>query len=91
LSESEEQASGTRQNTSDTERDTVDATLSVAGADCKVTSAKLTDCDDRRLTLRLTEDGLREFITELADAAAWLADHSTADLGGLNGGEADAE
>jgi hypothetical protein len=80
---------------SDTERDIVDATLSVAGTDCEVTSARLVDCDDRRLSIRLTEDGLREFITELrleefdADAAAWLADHSTADLGGLKGGESD--
>lgn len=77
------------------EYDTVDATLSVGGADCEVTSARLVDCDDRRLTLRLTEDGLREFITELrlqefdAGAAEWLADHSTGDLGALNGGEGD--
>ena len=75
-----------------TERDTVDATLSVASADCEVTAARLADCDDRRITLTLSEDGLREFITELrlqeydADAAAWLADHSTADLGSLEGG-----
>lgn len=80
---------------SDSERDTVDATLSVAGVDCEVTAARLVDCDDRRLSIQLTEDGLREFITELrlqeydADAAAWLADHSTADLGVLEGGEPD--
>ncbi|WP_135823032.1 hypothetical protein [Halostella litorea] len=79
----------------ESEHDTVDATLSVGGAECEVTSAGLKDCDDRRLTLRLTEDGLRDFITELrlqeydADAAAWLADHSTADLGALEGGETD--
>lgn len=83
------------QSPSDTERHTVDATLSVAGADCEVTSAKLADCDDRRLSIKLSVDGLWEFITELrlqeydADAAAWLADHSTADLGGLDPEEAD--
>lgn len=71
-------------------RDTVDAVLSVAGADCEVSSASLEDCDDRRLTLRLTEDGLREFIIELrlqsydADASEWLAEHSTADLGSID-------
>lgn len=76
-------------------RETVDATLSVGGADCDVTSARLEDCDDRRLTIKLSEDGLREFITELrleeydADAADWLADHSTADFGTLEGGESD--
>ena len=77
------------------DRDTVDATLSVAGADCEVTAARLEDCDDRRITLTLSEDGLREFITELrlqeydAEAAEWLADHSTADLGSLDGGDGD--
>lgn len=78
-----------------TARDTVDAFLSVADADCEVSSFRLVDCDDRRLTLQLTEDGLREFITELrlqeydTDAAAWLADHSTADMTTLSGGETD--
>lgn len=80
-------------SSNESDRDTVDTVLSVAGADCEVTSASLDDCDDRRLTIRLTEDGLREFITTLrlqeydAEASEWLADHSTADLGPLDTGD----
>jgi len=75
-----------------TENDTVDATLSIGGVDCEITSVRLVDCDDRRLTLTLTEDGLREFITELrlqessVDAADWLANHSRERHGGGRGG-----
>jgi len=69
----------------------VDATLTVAGAGCEVTAAQVTDYDGREVSITLSEDGLREFITELrleeydSDAAAWLADHSTADMSRLSG------
>lgn len=74
------------------DRNTIDAALTVGQAVCEVTSASLDDCDERELTIRLTEDGLREFITTLRledydqEAADWLADHSTADFAPLDGG-----
>jgi len=75
-----------------TDRNTIDAALTVGRAVCEVTSASLDDCDERELTIRLTEDGLRDYITELRleeydqDAADWLADHSTADVASLDQG-----
>lgn len=71
------------------EDDIVDAVLTVGDVDCPVTSATLKACETREVTIRLTEHGFREFITELrlqeydADAADWLAERSTADLGPL--------
>ena len=47
------------------EHDTVDATLSVAGADCEVTALRSRDIDQQEVTVTLTEDGLEDLFTEL--------------------------
>ena len=73
--------------------DTVDAGLTIGGTICEVTSAALENCDNQEVTIKLTEDGFREFITELrlqeydAEASKWLSEHSTTDFAPLDSGQ----
>jgi len=61
----------------------LDVTLTVAGMDCSVSSSRVTDYGDRRVSIKLPPDSFAEFIREhrlnehSSDAQAWLEEHES--------------
>jgi len=61
---------------------TIDVALALAGAVCEVSSSRIDSHEDRRVSIKLTEDGFEEYIRELglqeydSKAENWLADRA---------------
>jgi len=64
-----------------TDDDMLEVTLTVGDVECEASSSRVTDYEERRVSIRLPPDSFAEFIRELrlnehnSDAQAWLEEH----------------